>query len=142
MVKSGKITNLKVVKNKSKIFFDGGVCRGTDVVKAISLGADCIGIGRLQCYAAATNGRKGLNKMIDILTHEILFTPGCSPGLHDLQTVLPSTDATFPKGHTTQLPFLPTFPFGQLEHCTLPLTNVVIPDLQVLQSILPGLVAN
>ena len=62
----------QVVKNKSKIFFDGGVCRGTDVVKAISLGADCIGIGRLQCYAAATNGRKGLNKMIDILTHEIL----------------------------------------------------------------------
>ncbi len=62
----------QVVKNKSKIFFDGGICRGTDVVKAISLGADCIGIGRLQCYAAATNGREGLNKMIDILTHEIL----------------------------------------------------------------------
>ena len=62
----------EVVKNKSKIFFDGGVCRGTDVVKAISLGADCIGIGRLQCYAAAANGREGLNKMIDILTHEIL----------------------------------------------------------------------
>ncbi len=62
----------EVVKNKSKVFFDGGVCRGTDVVKAISLGADCVGIGRLQCYAAATNGREGLNKMIDILTHEIL----------------------------------------------------------------------
>ncbi len=62
----------EAVKNKSKIFFDGGVCRGTDVVKAISLGADCVGIGRLQCYAAATNGREGLNKMIDILTNEIL----------------------------------------------------------------------
>ena len=62
----------EVVKNKSKIFFDGGVCRGTDVVKAISLGAHCVGIGRLQCYAAATNGRDGLNKMIDILTNEIL----------------------------------------------------------------------
>ena len=62
----------QVVKNKSMIFFDGGICRGTDVVKAISLGADCVGIGRLQCYAAATNGREGLNKMIDILTHEIL----------------------------------------------------------------------
>ena len=62
----------KVVKSKSKIFFDGGVSRGTDVVKAIALGADCVGIGRLQCYAAATNGRNGLNKMIDILTHEIL----------------------------------------------------------------------
>ena len=62
----------QVVKNKSKIFFDGGVIRGTDVVKAIALGADCVGIGRLQCYAAATNGRDGLNKMIDILQHEIL----------------------------------------------------------------------
>ena len=63
----------KVVQNKSKIFFDGGICRGTDVVKALCLGADSVGIGRLQCYAAATNGRKGLNKMIDILTHEILI---------------------------------------------------------------------
>jgi len=62
----------QVVKNKAKIFFDGGVSRGTDVVKAIALGADCVGIGRLQCYAAATNGRDGLNKMIDILQHEIL----------------------------------------------------------------------
>ena len=62
----------KVVKKKSKIFFDGGICRGTDVVKALSLGADSVGLGRLQCYAAATNGRKALNKMIDILTHEIL----------------------------------------------------------------------
>ncbi len=61
----------QVVKNRSKIFFDGGVCRGTDVVKAIALGANCVGIGRLQCYAAATNGRNGLNKMIDILQHEI-----------------------------------------------------------------------
>ena len=62
----------QVVKNKAKIFFDGGVSRGTDIVKAIALGADCVGIGRLQCYAAATNGRDGLNKMIDILQHEIL----------------------------------------------------------------------
>ena len=62
----------KVVQSKSKIFFDGGISRGTDVVKALSLGADSVGIGRLQCYAAATNGTKGLNKMIDILTHEIL----------------------------------------------------------------------
>ena len=62
----------KVVKNKSKIFFDGGVLRGSDIVKAIALGADCVGIGRLQCYAAATNGRNGLNKMIDILQNEIL----------------------------------------------------------------------
>ena len=58
---------------ESKIFFDGGICRGTDVVKALCLGADSVGIGRLQCYAAATNGRNGLNKMIDILTHEILI---------------------------------------------------------------------
>ncbi len=63
----------QVVKNKAKIFFDGGVSRGTDVVKAIALGADCVGIGRLQCYAAATNGRIGLNKMIDILENEILI---------------------------------------------------------------------
>ncbi len=63
----------KTVNKKAKIFFDGGICRGTDVIKAISLGADCVGLGRLQCYAAATNGRNGLNKMIEILSSEILI---------------------------------------------------------------------
>ena len=60
-----------MVDGKLKIFFDGGVNRGTDVVKALALGADFVGIGRLQCYAAAAGGREGLNRMIDIIQNEI-----------------------------------------------------------------------
>ena len=63
----------QTVKNKAKIFFDGGVLRGTDVVKAIALGADLVGIGRLQCYAAAAGGKEGLNRMIEILYDEFLI---------------------------------------------------------------------
>ena len=78
--------------------------------------------------------------MYSHLTHEILFTPGCFPARHGVQTVLPSSDATFPKGQTSQLPFLP-FSFWAIRALYATLTNVVIPDLQVLHSILPGLVA-
>ena len=60
-----------MVNKRAKIFFDGGVLRGTDVVKALALGADLVGIGRLQCYAAAAGGEYALNKMIEILHDEI-----------------------------------------------------------------------
>ena len=60
-----------IVNGKLKIFFDGGVYRGTDVVKALALGADFVGLGRLQCYAAAAGGREGLNRMIEIIKNEI-----------------------------------------------------------------------
>ena len=59
------------VNGKSKIFFDGGILRGTDVIKALSLGADLVGLGRLQCYAAASGGTEGLNRMLEILRDEI-----------------------------------------------------------------------
>ena len=64
-----KISN--AVNGKAKIFFDGGILRGTDIIKAIALGADLVGLGRLQCYAAAAGGVIGLNRMLEILKDEI-----------------------------------------------------------------------
>ena len=61
----------KAVNKNAKIFFDGGILRGADVVKALALGADLVGIGRLQCYAAAVGGENGLDRMIEILLDEI-----------------------------------------------------------------------
>ena len=61
----------KTVNKKAKIFFDGGILRGTDVVKSLALGADLVGIGRLQCYAAAAGGKEALDRMIEILHDEI-----------------------------------------------------------------------
>ena len=66
------ISNIsQTINGKAKIFFDGGVLRGTDVVKAMALGADLVGIGRLQCYAAASGGINALDRMIQILYDEI-----------------------------------------------------------------------
>ena len=41
--------------------------RGTDIVKAIALGADVVGIGRLQGLAAAAGGEDGIVRMLEIL---------------------------------------------------------------------------
>jgi isopentenyl diphosphate isomerase/L-lactate dehydrogenase-like FMN-dependent dehydrogenase len=38
---------------------DGSFMRDTDVVKAIILGAQCVGLGRLQCLGLAAAGRPG-----------------------------------------------------------------------------------
>ena len=62
------------VENKAKIIFDGGIMRGTDVVKAIALGADFVGIGRLQGFAAAAGGSKAIVRMLELLELEILTT--------------------------------------------------------------------
>ena len=56
---------------RSQVVVDGGFVRGTDVVKAIALGADAVGIGRLECIAMAAGGRDGVVRMLRILEHEI-----------------------------------------------------------------------
>ncbi|MEM1161548.1 MAG: alpha-hydroxy acid oxidase [Pseudomonadota bacterium] len=59
------------VKGQIKILMDGSVSRGTDVVKAVALGADMVGIGRLYCYALAVAGPAGIVRMLEILENEI-----------------------------------------------------------------------
>jgi glycolate oxidase len=58
-------------KGKAVVVFDGGISRGTDVVKAIALGADAVGIGRLYCYALAAAGPAGIERMLEILEIEV-----------------------------------------------------------------------
>ena len=59
------------IKGKAKIFYDGGIMRGTDVVKAIALGADFVGIGRLQGLAAGAGGSEAIFRMLELLELEI-----------------------------------------------------------------------
>ena len=59
------------VKGKVKVIFDGGIMRGTDIVKAIAIGADVVGIGRLQGLAAAGGGEEGLVRMLELLEIEV-----------------------------------------------------------------------
>jgi glycolate oxidase len=59
------------VGGRAKIMIDGSFCRGTDIVKAIAAGADLVGIGRMQCWALAAAGERGIVRMLELLEDEV-----------------------------------------------------------------------
>jgi len=59
------------VGGRAEIIVDGGFMRGTDIVKALALGANAVGIGRLQGFAAAAAGAEGVVRALEILETEI-----------------------------------------------------------------------
>jgi 4-hydroxymandelate oxidase len=56
------------------VMVDGGVRRGTDVYKALALGAKAVGIGRPYIYGLASFGQAGVERVIDILNAELQMT--------------------------------------------------------------------
>jgi isopentenyl diphosphate isomerase/L-lactate dehydrogenase-like FMN-dependent dehydrogenase len=60
-----------VVRGRVPILLDGGVRRGTDVFKALALGATAVGIGRPQGWGLAAFGQQGVEAVLDILTREL-----------------------------------------------------------------------
>jgi isopentenyl diphosphate isomerase/L-lactate dehydrogenase-like FMN-dependent dehydrogenase len=58
---------VEAVDGKIEVLVDGGVRRGTDVVKAIALGAMAVGIGRPIIWGLALDGEKGVKRILDIL---------------------------------------------------------------------------
>jgi len=60
------------VAGRAKIMVDGSFCRGSDIVKAIALGADLVGLGRLQCWALAAAGENGVLRMLELLEDEVI----------------------------------------------------------------------
>jgi 4-hydroxymandelate oxidase len=59
------------VRSRVPVFIDGGVRRGTDVFKALALGATGVGIGRPQVWGLAAFGQSGVEQVIDILNREL-----------------------------------------------------------------------
>lgn len=53
------------------VLVDGGIRRGTDVLKAVALGAAAVLIGRPYCYGLAVGGAVGVQRVIDILRTEL-----------------------------------------------------------------------
>lgn len=62
---------VSAVNGRARVVLDGGVMRGTDVVKAMILGADAVGIGRLQGLAYAAAGPDGVVRMLELLENEV-----------------------------------------------------------------------
>ncbi|CDZ97051.1 l-mandelate dehydrogenase [Phaffia rhodozyma] len=57
--------------NKMDVYVDGGIKRGTDVLKALCLGAKAVGLGRPFLYGNGTYGQEGVSKVIEIMEAEI-----------------------------------------------------------------------
>jgi (S)-2-hydroxy-acid oxidase len=58
-------------RGRVPVFFDGGVRRGSDIVKALALGATGVGIGRPQAWGLAAFGQSGVEAVLDILNTEL-----------------------------------------------------------------------
>ncbi|NKC11141.1 MAG: alpha-hydroxy-acid oxidizing protein [Gammaproteobacteria bacterium] len=67
---------VKAVDGKAHVFVDGAFMRGTDVVKAMALGATAVGIGRLACLGLAADGEEGLASTLAILREEVRTAMG------------------------------------------------------------------
>jgi isopentenyl diphosphate isomerase/L-lactate dehydrogenase-like FMN-dependent dehydrogenase len=59
------------VAGRAKVIVDGSFCRGTDIIKAIAVGADLVGLGRMQCFALAAGGEAAIVRMLELLEDEV-----------------------------------------------------------------------
>ena len=72
---------VKAVGSDIEVIVDGGITRGSDVIKAIALGAKSVLIGRAYLYGLAAGGEAGVTKTYDILRDEmtrVMQLIGCS----------------------------------------------------------------
>jgi 4-hydroxymandelate oxidase len=60
------------VKGRIPVLIDGGVRRGTDVLKALALGATGVGIGRPYVWGLASFGEAGVDRVLEILDAEFI----------------------------------------------------------------------
>ncbi|KAK4192900.1 FMN-dependent dehydrogenase [Podospora australis] len=83
------------VFDRMEVFIDGGITRGTDVFKALCLGARAVGIGRGVLYGL-NYGREGVKRYVEILQEELVTTmkmcgvrslEECHPGLVNTREV-------------------------------------------------------
>jgi isopentenyl diphosphate isomerase/L-lactate dehydrogenase-like FMN-dependent dehydrogenase len=62
---------VKAVGTKTEVLMDGGIRRGTDIVKALCLGARAVLCGRAYAYGLAAAGEAGVNRAIEILRTDL-----------------------------------------------------------------------
>jgi isopentenyl diphosphate isomerase/L-lactate dehydrogenase-like FMN-dependent dehydrogenase len=71
---------VRAVGGRASIFVDGGVRRGSDIAKAVALGAEGVLLGRAPVYGLAAGGAAGVSRAIAILADEFdrtLALTGC-----------------------------------------------------------------
>lgn len=84
------------LQDKIEVYIDGGVRRGTDILKALCLGARGVGIGRPFLYAMSAYGQPGVERAMQLLKDELEMNMrliGCNridelhPGLLDVRSL-------------------------------------------------------
>lgn len=67
---------VKAVGGKVDVLVDGGILRGTDVVKALCLGARAVGVGKLLGWALSAGGEAGVARMLELMELEVRTAMG------------------------------------------------------------------
>ena len=107
---------VEIVGGRAEIIIDGGFMRGSDVIKAIALGANSVAIGKLQGFGLAAAGAEGIVRVLEILETEIRVSLGLlgvtgldqldASYLHPAQPVYaPSAVSAFPFIHFDELEY-------------------------------------
>ncbi len=65
---------IEAIDGKIEVLIDGGIRRGTDVFKAIALGAKAVGVGRPIIWGLAVDGEQGAKRVLDILRKDFELT--------------------------------------------------------------------
>lgn len=91
---------VQAVDGKARIILDGGVQRGSDILKAVALGADAVALGRLQGWGLAAGGKEGVVRMLEILEDELI----CEMGLLGATSIDQVTPAYVCKGEVVTPP--------------------------------------
>jgi glycolate oxidase len=99
---------VKAVDGRAEVLWDGGVQRGTDVVKALCLGARAVGVGKMLGWALAASGEAGLKRMLELMDVEIRTALGLM-GVTSLKQLNPSwvrkADPVRPASQTNAYPW-------------------------------------
>jgi 4-hydroxymandelate oxidase len=59
------------VQGRAPVLVDGGIRRGTDIIKAVALGATAVMIGRPYLYGLGIGGSEGVRRVVEILRTEL-----------------------------------------------------------------------
>ena len=81
---------VEAVAGRCEVYMDGGIRRGTDVLKALALGARAVLIGRPSIWGLAVNGAEGVQRVLEILRAELdlaMALSGC-PSLNSINRSL------------------------------------------------------
>lgn len=67
---------VEAVDGRVEVLIDGGIRRGTDVVKALAYGAKAVAVGRPVLWGLAAEGQRGVEKVLELLRYEVDLAMG------------------------------------------------------------------